>query len=123
MSRPGENGYLIPESFWPSINSDNNVVSENTPYIAPDESYILFAVNDFRNNPYNDLYISFKKQDGTWCTAINMGNRVNTPSHELYPVVSPDGKYLFFLSSRTGMSFPYWMDAGIIEELKPDEFK
>jgi hypothetical protein len=37
---------------------------------------------------------------------------------ELCPNVTPDGKYLFFLSTRDGEGLAYWVDAIIIEQLK-----
>ncbi len=59
------------------------------------------------------LYISFKKEDESWILAKN------TNIHGSLPEITADGKYFFF--SRGGDI--YWMDARIIEELKPDELK
>ena len=39
------------------------------------------------------------------------------------PYVTPDGKYIFFNSGRNGNWDIYWVDAKIIEELKPEELK
>jgi hypothetical protein len=50
-----------------------------------------------------------------------MGPTINTYGHELYPVVTLDGRFLFFLSSRDGYSRTYWVDAQIIENLRPEE--
>jgi hypothetical protein len=36
----------------------------------------------------------------------------------MYPVVTHDGEYIFFLSGRDGGSCPYWVSADIIEELR-----
>ena len=36
-------------------------------------------------------------------------------------IVSPDGKYLFSDSAGGGDPDVYWVDAAVIEELKPDE--
>jgi hypothetical protein len=44
-----------------------------------------------------DIYISFREKDGSWGTAINMGDKINTPLYEQRARVTPDGKYLFFL--------------------------
>ncbi|UAM99062.1 hypothetical protein K8354_04355 [Polaribacter litorisediminis] len=43
------------------------------PFIAPDESYLIWDV--VREDGYGkaDIYISFKQRDGSWCLAINMG--------------------------------------------------
>ncbi len=94
------------------------------PAIAPDESYLIFVCTD-REDAFggDDLYISFQKKDGTWTIAKNMGNKINTSSHELWPSVSADGKYIFFVSFKNGNADVYWISAKIIEELRPDKFK
>jgi len=95
----------------------------------------------------SDLYISFRKNDGSWTQTKNMGDKINSNEIEYCPYVSPDGKYLFFTSyRRPERAFPkglvsyediikmynspqngfgdiYWVDAKIIEELKPKEVK
>lgn len=84
------------------------------PFIAPDESYLIFDSEREDGFGDTDLYISFKQKDGSWGTAINMGNKINTSGAERGGSVSPDGNYFFFNSSVT-----YWVDAKIIEELRP----
>ncbi len=118
VSRFNGTDYTSPVSLGDSINSPDITVTEATPFIAPDESYLIFARSEFSSNPYNDLYISFKKADNSWTTAQSM-DCINTPSHELCPIITADGKYLFFLSMRSGLSLPYWVDAQVIEDLRP----
>ena len=62
------------------------------PFIAPDESYIVF-LND------TTIMISFKK-DGQWTEAQNIGALVNDGSNNSSPSVSPDGKMLYYSSDR-----------------------
>ena len=72
-----------------------------TPFIDPDESYIIFAAKG-RDDTIGlvDLYISFKKEDEDWAKAQNMGEPINLPGHiSRFPRVSPDGKYLFYWSN------------------------
>ncbi len=66
-----------------------------------------------------DLYISFRKQDGGWSKAENMGSIINSKEMELFASVSPDGKYLFFTSDREGSNNVYWIDAKVIDDFKP----
>jgi Tol biopolymer transport system component len=47
-----------------------------------------------------------------------MGPRVNTGSNEICPMVSPDGRYFFFNSYRSGNADNYWMDASVIADLR-----
>jgi len=90
------------------------------PYIAPDESYLLW--DDQRESGYgrSDLYISFRQKNGIWGAAINLGNTINSSAGEAGPYVTPDGKYLFFnrhvSEENAGI---YWVDAQILETLRP----
>jgi dipeptidyl aminopeptidase/acylaminoacyl peptidase len=66
-----------------------------------------------------DLFVSCRRPAGSWSTAVNLGRDVNSGGHDLCPIVSPDGKYLFFLSNREGESAVYWVDIGVVERLRP----
>jgi len=122
--------YSEPQPLGSGINSNH---IDGFPYIAPDESYIVFC--SFRPGGYghDDLYISFRRDDGTWTEPKNLGPKINSEAKEWFPCVSPDGKYFFFNSNRVsklntkkipdGSGNVYWVDAGFIEELKPNELK
>jgi hypothetical protein len=90
------------------------------PFIAPDESYLIW--DDQRESGYggSDLYISFRQKDGSWSAAINFGDKINSGANEGGATVTPDGKYLFFnrfiSNENAGMQ---WVDAQIIETLRP----
>ncbi|MCP4724723.1 MAG: hypothetical protein GY863_06790, partial [bacterium] len=71
----------------------------------------------------DDMYISFKLDTGSWTTAIHMGDKLNSTKSQNRPYVTPDGKYLFFTSDRTGNREVYWVDAKIIDTFKPDEIR
>ncbi|MBU1013912.1 MAG: hypothetical protein KKG99_12990 [Bacteroidetes bacterium] len=128
--------------------SINTPYLEQEPYIAADESYIIFGSDRHAQGTQDwDLYISFRKRDGEWTTAINMGPTINTKAMEQAAIVTSDGKYLFFSSNRVreykpssndfnyqtiinalngcqnGNSDVYWVSSEIIEKLKPKEFK
>lgn len=114
---------LVNDSYPEVINvgdSINTKYVEYDPFIAPDESYIIFQSKN-RPSGYgdNDLYISFKKDDGLWTEAKNMGSSINTSAKEINPSVSKDGKYLFF-TRRTGTeSDIYWVNIAIINQFRP----
>jgi Tol biopolymer transport system component len=124
---------FVDGAYQPPVAMDerfNILDADWTPYIAPDESYFVFC--SFRKGGFGsgDLYISFKRPDGSWGDVINMGPRINTEGNERFPIVTPDGKYLFFNSTRkiagAGQNEPgngdgdvYWIDATIIEKLRP----
>ncbi|OGU61888.1 MAG: hypothetical protein A2V66_13535 [Ignavibacteria bacterium RBG_13_36_8] len=92
------------------------------PYIAPDESYLIFDGRDERKNSDDtDLFISYRVNDGGWTKAINIGAPINSDADEMAASVSPNGKYLFFHSDRMGSADIFWVDASFIEKLRPKE--
>ncbi|MCK0107879.1 PD40 domain-containing protein [Flavobacteriaceae bacterium S0825] len=79
------------------------------PYIAPDESYIIYDGESNSGYGDNDLYISFNN-NGTWTEAYNLGPKINTDQTEMTPSVSPDGKYLFFHRGEDDYGDIYWVE-------------
>ena len=97
-----DTGYSKVENLGPQINSEH---SEGDAFIAPDESYIIVAVDgrpDSRGQ--NDLYISFAQEDGSWGKLHHMGESINTSAKEYCPVVTPDGRLFFFTRGRKEVS-------------------
>lgn len=134
--------YEKPELLPANINTE---YVDWTPFIAPDESYLLFSSHRPGGYGDGDIYVSFRNND-TWTNPINLGPTINgVESQERYPYVSPDGKYLFFASNKLSkelnikssqslnyykeiMTKPgnswndfYWVDASFIDELRPKE--
>ncbi len=84
--------------------------------ISPDGSFIVFdATRPGGQGGEGDLYVCFKKADGSWGEAFNLGNAVNTDATNFCPSLSPDGKYLFFGQNRD----IFWVSAEVIERLRP----
>ena len=89
-------GYGEAERLPPLINRTDGYTS--TPFIAPDESYLLFYFQPVGPNVVGDadLYISWRR-GGDWSTPEPLGPEVNTAGQgEFAPSVSPDGRYLYF---------------------------
>jgi Tol biopolymer transport system component len=80
----------------------NDSVKGGSPFISPDGDYLIFSKN-------NDLHITFRKPDGTWTQAQDLGDDINSASYDLCPMVTPDGKYLIYLTTRMGDSGPHWV--------------
>ncbi len=118
LSRINNGQYSTFERLPNQINTASNEIS---PYISPDEKYIMFGSNRTGSYGLHDVYISFKKTDGTWTQAQNMGNRINGTSEDSFPWVTPDGKYMFFNSAKTGdLAYnAYWVDSKVIDRFKP----
>ncbi|QBG36484.1 TolB family protein [Litorilituus sediminis] len=90
------------------------------PFIAPDESYLIWDSERPGGYGDTDLYIRFKGDDGSWGQAINMGKAVNTNKADYFASVTPDGKYILFNREidDKGNTDIYWVDASIIATLK-----
>jgi hypothetical protein len=123
-SRLIDGKYETPQKLSKAINTGKYIAH---PFIAPDESYLMWDA-EIEGESTPDIYISFRKIDGSWGEAINMGDHINTPLYEQRPKVTPDGNYLFFWKgdvkvredgSRYAIGSPYWVDAKIIETLRP----
>ena len=134
--------YAKPEKLSAAVNWSGD---EYDPFIAPDESYLIFCSNSpAARKEITNFYISFRKKDGTWCKAINMGEKLKMRGS--CPAVSPDGEYFFFTSynrpikkhSEVPLTYRrkikllespahnggiYWVDAEIISDLKPKDLK
>ena len=58
-----------------------------------------------------------KTNDDKWGDPINMGDKINTSTRERFPMVSPDGKYFFFMRHTETQDF-FWVSTEVIENLK-----
>ena len=101
-SRLVDGRYAPPAALGPGVNTPE--ASESQPFIAPDESYILFwrAAGQVPT-----AYVSFRGRDGEWRPAV----KLDLPWRGGGLTVSADGKYLF-----TGGR---WVSTKLIEDLRP----
>ncbi len=125
MSMFVNGSYSIPVNLGRTINT---VYTEGDVSVAADESFLVVGCWERPDNSgESDLYISFRSDDGSWTALINMGEPINTTQNENNPMISPDGKYLFFMRVNVEKEMPecstYWVDARIIEDLKPAHIK
>jgi hypothetical protein len=104
--------YLKPVLLPEPINLMDTSILDYTPFIAPDESYLLFCSN--RQNPEVELchiYISFKSDSGEWIEPIDLSEKMGFSESSKFPYITPDNKFLFFSSGEN----LYWIDSKIIE--------
>lgn len=111
--------YTNPVRLSDSINTDE--FNEFAPWISPDEDFLLFASDRAGSVGRHDIYVSFKRADGSWTEAVNLGERVNSSEEDAMPCITPDGLYLLFNNWRAddqGYN-AYWISAQVIEDLRP----
>lgn len=69
--------------------------------VDPDEKYMIMSIRNMEDSlGSDDLYVSFHNEDGSWGAPIHLDDRVNSAGSDGWPIISPDGKYLFFVSWR-----------------------
>lgn len=85
----------------PFINSRSDV---GDPFIAPDESYLIYRAFYPEGMGRGDLYIAFNSEQG-WSKPQNLGSPINSPAHEICPWISPDGSFMLFSSDRLATWF------------------
>jgi tetratricopeptide (TPR) repeat protein len=105
------------------VNITNMGDSINSPYpeysavISADESMMIFtsrrpdagAEKAIDDQYYEDVYITYKKNDGTWTKPLSIDPKINTTSdHEAVIGLSADGQTLFVYKDENG-------DGGIYE--------
>jgi Tol biopolymer transport system component len=106
--------HQIPENLGPTINSGE---TDHTPFIAPDESYLIFSSSGHGTEMGTGFrfFLSFREPDGGWSIPIALDHVTGSVEQPLCPLVTADGKFLFFI----GAGDVWWTRADFIEELRP----
>ncbi len=142
-SRLVDGAYQEAEMLGPEVNCGTNRFNA---YVAPDEAFMIVpAVGREDALGPVDYYVVFRSPDDVWSEPVNMGSAINSPQARGWAAsLSPDGRYLFFMSSQpvgdvespiTGASLRelvsmsaepgrgsagiWWVDASFIESLRP----
>jgi hypothetical protein len=145
-ARPHGDSYGPAEKLGPEVNCGT---SRFNAFIDPDERFIIVPATGMPDTVGDtDYYIVFRNARDEWSRPVNLGALVNTPSGREYSAsLSPDGKYLFFMTTRPNPAVPdllkrgaymelqaaltrpgngnatiYWMSAGFLERLRPAGF-
>jgi len=145
-ARPLDGGFGEPELLGPEVNSGK---ARFNAFVAPDESFLILPIYGREDSIGGvDYYVVFRSEDDRWSEPINLGDKINTPTGaEWSASLSPDGKVLFFMSSRSvivnrraprrmgydelrklhelsmnGNPDIWWVDAAAVRALRPSGF-
>lgn len=119
-------GFHEPVNMGPRINSAH---SEGDSCVAPDGSYIVFTSGRPGGPGNGDLFVSFRVgASGEWSEPRLLGHGVNTTDTDYCPMVTPDGRFLFFsrrVSEPRNAGWDgvvagdvYWISTRVIEALR-----
>lgn len=98
--------YSEPEKLGPEVNCGTN---RYNACVDTEERFIILpaaGVGDSFGG--EDYYIVFRDENDNWSEPINMGNKINsnlTRGHSAS--LSPDGKYLFFMSNKNNPNIDF----------------
>lgn len=100
-----------------NFSSINSPYEEWDPYIAPNESYLLFESDRPGGFGGVDIYVSFNVS-GEWLEPVNLGPSINTSAYEVAAKVSPDGKFIFFDRPSPTEQDIYWVSSSVLDSLQ-----
>lgn len=89
----------------------NTPYEEYTPLISADNKKLFFTSRrpggvgnekDSDNEFFEDIWYSVKDSKGNWKKPVNLGDPINSASHDACIALSPDGKQLFVYNTSNG---------------------
>jgi hypothetical protein len=131
--------YLEPERLPDLVNAGR---ARFNATVAADESFLIVPIFGLEDSyGATDYYVFFRDEDDQWTGPFHFDERVNSDNPlEYSAALSPDGRYLFFMSGRmldapkqldwrgmqrmhgepgNGLPGIWWISASIIDELRP----
>lgn len=95
-------GWSVPEKIKLKAYDDMVKGSYVGSYYANDGKTLLLSFSEDKDSEFNDIYVSFRKDDGSWTKPMNLGKTFNTSNKEDTPFLASDGVTLYFSSDRPG---------------------
>jgi hypothetical protein len=141
-SRFVDGHYAEPERLPAQVNAGK---ARYNAFFSPDDRLAVIPIYGHASHPEGvDYYVVFHNPDDTWSEPVSLGPLVNTKENDEHSAsLSPDGKYLFFMSPRmppaesipAHISYGYlrslqtqpqngnpaiwWVEAAFLEKLRP----
>lgn len=92
-----EGNWNKPVNLGPNINTKGD---EEAPFITNDGNTLYFSSTGHIGYGEQDIFFSKKINEQQWSSAINLGNKVNSPYRELGFFLTSDGQTGYFASDK-----------------------
>lgn len=96
MTNRTKDGWQVPTNLV--IEDLVNESDQTSTHVSPDGLVLITSVETKSGKGSLDLYVCFRKDDGTWTAPKNMGELLNTQGMEYGPFIAGDGRTLYFSS-------------------------
>ncbi len=80
----------------------NSVYNEDSPFLHPNGKTLYFSSDGTNSIGGYDIFKTEIKADGTWSIPENLGYPINTGDHDIYFVLSADGRHGYYSSAKEG---------------------
>jgi outer membrane protein OmpA-like peptidoglycan-associated protein len=94
LSRRTTKGWSVPVDVL--VDNFKNKSKYGEFCMSADQKTLLHAIETNESFGNQDLYVSFRKPDGSWTEPKNLGKRINTSGSENSPFLAADGTTLYF---------------------------
>jgi OmpA-OmpF porin, OOP family len=79
-----------------------NISDHQSGILSYDGNLMIHSMESYEGRGAEDLYVNFKKADGSWTEVKNLGSVINTQYQEKTPFLAADNKTLIFSSNGHG---------------------
>ena len=81
----------------------NTAALEGCPFISKDDRTLFFASNRSGGSGAADIWATTREDDvSDWAAPFNLGPILNSSASDVCPTYTISGRYLYFVSARTG---------------------
>lgn len=102
MVKKTASGYSTPEGIDIKNYADYSKGRYAGAFLASDMQTILMYMSPEGDQNNNDLFVSFKLEDGSWSEPKNLGNTINNEHNQLSPFLASDQKTLYYSTNQPG---------------------
>ena len=81
------------------IKNINSIGEYHNGSLSVDGKFLLMSINRDDSYGKNDIYVIFKRNDGTWDEPVNLGSTINTIEEEGSVFIAADGQTIYFSSA------------------------